>query len=339
MEKNEKNINSEKLNSADFLDLGDGFAEDKENSVMIDGHVISDHNNNVIPGEDKDPFNPDEFLDKKSFKRMSWGLWLSENRRNLTKTLVVVLIMISAAFFVYSVYNLVIYFYYGDPAKNTIENNLSVEGRQGASNLEISPIKRLISASKDDLAVLIKNPNNNFSAEFSYCFLQGETEISCDNSFIMPSEEKYILSLGLNSLAGGAPLGFSINNISWRRLDTKNIPDFSIYSHERLNFIISDLAFSPAAAGISDVIDLNSLKFSISNETPYSYYEVPLVILIYRNEELSGVNRYVLNNFWSGDKKDINLAWSGDLRGSRRVEIIPDLNIFDSQVFTPYKGQ
>ena len=283
-----------------------------------------------------DDFNPDDYLDHQAFKRMSIGLWLSENRKNMTKVLVVLLILISVAFFVYSVYNLIVYFKAGNPAEGLIDNNLGQNPTQ-IEPLALSSVQSFPNNLKDDLAILIKNNNPRFYGNFDYCFKRGEVEISCGSNFILPNSEKYILAFGAEAVAAEGNLSFFISKISWNRI-SREILDYQSFYDERLNFGIYDINFKPSASRVSTNIDLNSLEFSLENLSPYSYYEVPLNILLFDGNELKGINRHIINDFYTGETRRVNLSWTSDLRSARRALIVPELNIFNDSIFLKYRG-
>ena len=305
----------------------------KDERIISQNEFISQATNNKAP---EDEYNPDDHLDDGSFKRMGVALWLAENRRKIVKIFIGFLIAVSASFFTYSIYSLVIYFRAGDPAKQIIEGNLNSGGQKQTEDLIFSEVSVFKGEEKNDLAIQIKNPNGNFSATFKYCFMAAEKEIFCDEDFVSPQEEKFISALGVDN--GFNSASFAFRTITWKRLDTKTIPDFSTFKSSRLNFPVSDLVFSPAASGISSNIDLNWLEFSILNNTSYGYYEVPLDILIFKSGTLAGINRHILNNFTSGDSRSVRMTWPGDLRGAKDVQIIPAVNVLDETVYLKYQG-
>lgn len=292
--------------------------------------------NEIKIDKDIDNFNPDDYLDKKAFKRMHVGLWLSENRKNISKTMVVLLILISTALFVYSLYNLIIYLKAGNPAEGIIDNNL-VRSSNQIEPLVFSQVKSLPNTSGTDLVILINNNNPRFYAIFDYCFKNGEVEIFCDQSFILPNSEKYILDFGEEALAGKENFSFSISKISWQRI-SREITDYQSFYDEHLNFELANINFKPSTSRVSANIDLNSLEFSFKNSSSYSYYEVPLNIMFFNGDELKGINRYIVNDFYTGETRQINLTWAGDLREAKRVLIMPDLNILEENIFLKYRG-
>jgi len=285
---------------------------------------------------DLDEFNQEDYLDKKAFKRMNIGLWLSENRKNISKVIVVLLILISAAFFIYSLYNLSIYLRAGNQSEGLLDSNLNIKTDQ-VMPLIFSQVKVFPNSSKNDLAILVNNNNPRFYANFDYCFKKGDIEISCGQSFILPNSEKYILDFGVGASSAEGNFSFSISKISWRRV-SREILDYQSFHDERLNFDIYNINFKPSTSLVSANIDLNSLAFSFKNASPYSYYEVPLNILLFDGDELKGINRYIINNFYTGETRRVNLTWASDLRRAKRTLILPELNIFDENIFLKYSG-
>jgi len=117
------------------------------------------------------------------------------------------------------------------------------------------------------------------------------------------------------------------------------IPDWNQYAASRLNFSIANINFSSASeSGLSAKVPLNTLEFTITDLSPYSFYEVPVNILFYNGDNLVGVNNYLFKNFKAGETKRAELTWSGNLEGVKGVVIVPELNIIDSNIYLNYSG-
>jgi hypothetical protein len=276
--------------------------------------------------------------DSVSLREMNFGLWLAENRRRITKAIIIFLILLSAGFFLYSSYGYFIYFF-GDNSEQLAEEISLLSPRNIVSTLEISPLKILALDSTLDLAVLLKNPNDKFLAKFDYCFLRAETEVNCAAGFILPGEEKYILALGQKIPDTPGEWSFKIKDIFWQRINAHQIPDWNEFLSSRLNFSFADLNFSSGnSSGLSEKVSLNSLEFTVKNLSPYSYYEVPLDIMLYNGSELVGVNRYLLNDFLTGTSRNVKITWPGRLAAVNRTEIKPRINIIEDSVYLKYQG-
>lgn len=274
-----------------------------------------------------------------SLKRMNFGLWVAEHRRRLIKIFIVFLILLSAFFFIYSSYYFIVYLTSGDPNAQLLNNNLSFSTRQEVSGLEVSPLQVFDNDGQPDLAVQVVNPNEKFMANFSYCFKLGDKDVACGQDFILPAEKKYILALASEFSGSRSELSFSISDIFWRRLDAHQIPNWADFYSQRLDFAISDLNFTAAAlSGLSDKVNLNTLDFSIKNQTAYGYYEAPLNIFLYSGSGLVAVNRYRLQNFLAGETRTVKISWPGRFDAVNRTEVAPDINIMDNNVYLKYQG-
>ena len=274
-----------------------------------------------------------------SLREMNFGLWLSEHRKIFLKSITIFLIILCAFFFIYSSYNLVVYFLSGDPNAGSDTSAVPTSPRQLTADLQISPLAVFSGDESSDLAVKLQNPNSKFMGSFKYCFTLAGNNLSCGNGFIMPGEDKYILALGQNLPGSQSEAEFKLTDIFWRRIDAHQIPDWNSFASDHLNFPVSAINFSSGSSNnLSEKISLNNLSFSIQNQTPYSYYEVPVNILLFNGEELVGVNRYVLENFLAGERRDIKISWPGSLSAVNRTEIKPDLDILDDQIYLKYQG-
>ena len=278
-------------------------------------------------------------LDGLTVKKMNFGLWLSENRRRILRFFTIILVVLSAFFFIYSSYYYIIYFITGESDIGLLDNPINYP-RTSSEELNIAPVQVLKAGDLIDLAVQLKNVNSNFSASFTYCFIQGDNqEFACGGGFILPSQTKYLLALGQSLKDPNSRPAFKIKDIFWQRVNLHTIPDYSSFSTQRLNFSIQNLIFSNSSrSGLSDKIFLNNLEFDINNQSPFGYYEVPLNILLYSGSELVGVQRYLLNDFLAEEKRHIDISWSGSLPMITKTEVQPDINILDESIYLKYKG-
>lgn len=264
-----------------------------------------------------------------TLRKMHIGLWLSEKRSFFIRLTIGLLLAVSLFFFSYSAYNYYVYFSSGDPNAGQGNESVPLSPRQVNSDLAVEPAQVFRSGQSVDLAARIANPNDRFMATFDYCF-SSTADVSCGSSFILPAEDKYILALGQSLPDGASGISFRLTAVSWRRVDLRQIPDWEAYRAERLNIAAADVEFR---AG-----DLNSLSFKLTNDSPFSYYEVPLNILIYSGAELVGVNRFIANDLRADESRTVRLSWSGRLINPSWVQIVPDLNIIDPGAYRPYEG-
>lgn len=273
-----------------------------------------------------------------SLRNMNIGLWLSEKRHLFTRIVISFLIVISAIFFIYSAYQYFTYFNKDSSNSLMLSNNL-LSPRSAIKELKIDAPQFFKNDDKYDLVVKITNENDKFGGNFKACFNLESKEFSCVNSFILPSETKYIYALGKDIKEDITTLSFKANNISWQRIDTHAIPNWNNFMADRLNFYFSEVNFyslndvNYSSQGGSG----NILEFNANNLSAYSYYDIPLNISLFDGSQLISVNTYQLQNFLSGETRNIKINWPGNYRNVR-VEITPDLNILDNSVYLKYQG-
>lgn len=273
-----------------------------------------------------------------SLGEMNFGLWLSENRSRIRRMIVIALIIISAGLFIYSTYNYFVYVFIGKNTDNIVGGQL-LAPRNAVQDVVVGELKTFQDGDMNDLAIQLTNPNDKFFANFNYCFLAGDQEINCGSAFILPKEGKYLLALGQKIDFSKGNINFKIKDIFWQRTNAHQISDWDSFALSRLDFAVSDINFATAArSGLSEKINLNSLDFNISNRTPYSYYEVPLNILLFSGNDLVGVNQYLLKNFKTGQTESVKLSWPGNLNYVSRTDVQPNLNILDNSVYLLYQG-
>lgn len=281
-------------------------------------------------------------MDGLSIKKMNFGLWLSENRKRITKIIIVFLIVLSAFFFIYSSYGYIAYFLNSsDEEEHTtaLVNSTVVSQRNVASDIVVKAPRIFKNAGNYDLTVSISNPNDKFFAMFQYCFVVDGVDTDCGEDFILPKEEKYVFALGKKIESESPAVSFEIRNVSWRRIDSHTIPDWNDFLGERINFSLKNMKFTPPSLGSASEKDgLSSLEFTIANLTNYGYYEVPLNISFYQGSELVGVNYFLVRNFLAGEERSVRLNWVSNISRSARVEIKPNLNILDEGIYLKYQG-
>ncbi len=272
-----------------------------------------------------------------SLRNMNIGLWLSEKRTLFLRLLIIFLILLSAWFFIYSAYQYFTYFV-ETPEETPATNNNLVSPKNLISDLKIDSPQFFKNGETYDFVVKVSNENDKFSANFDACFNLGGQEFSCTKAFILPSESKYIFVLGKDVKDDIKTLTYSTKNLAWQRIDAHLIPDWTDFSMNHLNFSFTDISFY----GINDSNYINQnngniLEFNVQNLSAYGYYEAPLNIALFEGPQIVSVNTYVLQNFISGEKRNIKINWPGSYKDVR-VEIMPNINILDDSVYLKYQG-
>jgi hypothetical protein len=279
-----------------------------------------------------------------SHRELNIGLWIAKNKKKFIIAIIVILILLSAGFFLYSGYNYAYYLLEGKEYDQQLANELSkydnsiseYRANNPLKSLEVNFVRSFKNDNKLDLVSELHNANGSYYANFEYCFVDGEKEISCDNDFIFPLETKYLLALAVDSNRVQNP-EIRLSSVSWTRINAHKYPDWSQYYSNHLNFETSDIKFRPARQNpLSEKMSLDILEFNIKNNTAYGYWKVPLNIILYNNSRIVGVYKHVLEKFESGTKRSVRIVWSGSIIQADEVKIIPKLNILDSDNYIEY---
>lgn len=283
-----------------------------------------------------------------STKQLNFGLWYVQNRKKIRGIVAVFLISVASISWLYSIYHFVHYYAIGIKedermVREIIENpaiNHDYIISRGPRNLAVSGLEILRSnGGRYDLFVRMQNPNSEYSATFDYCFSARGEAIECSQDFILPNSSKYLMSLAQDDRGGIQNADFRITKMNWQRINLKKYPDWEKFQSERLNFQISGASFTPgSASGLSEQISLNTLEFTVKNNTAYNYWSVPLNIVLYGGPAISGVNKYEVTEFRSGESRNISFNWPGNLGGISDIVISPDLNILKDDIYMRYEG-
>lgn len=279
-------------------------------------------------------------------KKLNFGLWVASHKKQFILGVIGVLIGISAIFYGYAIYGYVDYMFFGGKrereAVEEIINAPTVSEEQRIKNLakelEPSSVNSFINNAKYDFLAQVNNPNDNFYASIDYCFVEGEKELACGNTFIFPSEKKYLMSLGLSLEHSPVNPKLNLKKVSWQRLNLHLYPDWKAFSAEHLNFKVSNVEFKTAeASGISEKLKLDVLEFTITNNTAYSYWEVPLNIVLLSSKYPVGANRYIVKEFKSGETRKIKMTWADSLSRLDEALVAPEIQIMDDNVYMKYR--
>lgn len=281
-------------------------------------------------------------------KKLNFGLWYLDNKKKLRSILIVLLIAISAISWSYTLFNFAYYYAKGVfedentiailAQPNLIEHDYLAE--KSAKDLSLSSVNSFkTDSSTYDLYIEMQNPNQKYIANFEYCFVELGKELDCDKDFILPNSKKYLMALNQEINGSSQNVQFVVKEMSWKRVDKHEIPDWDEFETDHLSIKINDIKFTPAAtSGLSEKVNLNSLSFLAKNNTPYNYWETVLNILLYRSGSIVGINQYTIEEFMSGDEKEISLNWPGNLGRISNVDVIVDIDVMNDDNYIEYEG-
>ncbi|MDD3285505.1 MAG: hypothetical protein PHG95_02630 [Patescibacteria group bacterium] len=287
-----------------------------------------------------------EDLEGLTLQKMNIGLWLSLHRRKITRIVIIILIIIAAISFAYSAYSYIYYFLYGRQADTELLQNLTDNQIDSQAYRDLNAPKNLIIGDvsvfsvqgKYDFLIPLENPNARHYSNFRYCLENSAgVQVLCGDSFILPGAKKYLLLLGQELEENPGTLRLVAINMAWQRLNAHDIPDWNNYLANRADVQVLDNKYSVLESGGKN--PFHSLQFTVKNNTPYHFAALPVDIILWNGTRIVGANAYNLANLLSAETRSVNLSWPSGGERVNKVEIIPDVNILNQDVYLPYRGE
>lgn len=286
-----------------------------------------------------------------TLKTLDTGFWLIRNRQRFIFLRNAFLGFLGIIFWGFFLSAFGAYFVFGMKQDSVMLNRLTQNVfpnhnyflEASPKNLEISDVQIFeFLPGRYDFLVEVKNPNNNYWAEIEYAITgSGDRLVESDKATILPGAGKYVLSLGKELDWRPSEVSFKISALHWHRVDVHKYGNWNDFKSDRLDGVIvsdADISLSNENA-LSEKVDLNSVDFKVKNNTSFNYVKADFVILLSVNGRLVSVYRYVLEDFYSGFEKNVSIIFPGQLSGVDKIEILPDINIIDNNVFSKFKGE
>lgn len=186
------------------------------------------------------------------------------------------------------------------------------------------------SSGEYDMYVQIENPNTRHAVEFSYTFTHDNGEGEVRESFLNPGETAYIVA---SRAATGRPknAAITIDDISWTHLSTHEIKNVAAWYSEHAAFSVASVMFAGDIAYANETVSRTT--FTVTNHTPYSYWEPAFTVRILRGSTLLGIADITSTRFLAGEERTIDMRWFGDLPQTATVTVTPRIPYFDERAF------
>ena len=274
-----------------------------------------------------------------SEKELRMSSWWVEHRERIRTMALVVFGIIDAIFIIRGLWGITDWLLISGAKES--RNVRLIASSAYAQAPQISPVQEIKTDSPlvftgtsnhYDIVNAVTNPNDWYLVTFQYQFDLGNGNFTpLHNGFIMPGETKRIVELGVKSDASLGSVQMKILKRSFQHIDRHSISDVSAFEAAHLNMPALDSKFIAATPGAT--LPTSETTFTLVNQTAFSYYDVPFNVFVYRGDALIGASRVVFNTFKAGDKKPVDLFWYQTLNNVTRIEAVPDLNIFDPNVY------
>lgn len=187
-----------------------------------------------------------------------------------------------------------------------------------------------------DVYAVIENPNTEWYATFTYTFSDG---ISAEpmKGAIMPSAQQYVLALNVELASRPSGATVSVDDVVWHRVDRHDVENTAEYLVDHSNFTVSDSAYDDSITIDSTKVGVST--FTITNNTPYSYYNPTFIVLLKQSGSVVGVNTVTVPQFASGTAREVDTRWFGSVPSTGSVEVLPSINYFDEDEYADPEGE
>ncbi len=276
-----------------------------------------------------------------SNRQLRFSTWYVKNRFLLYRILVGVLIFISASTLIYSFLRIAWIFIVEAPRDEQVFKQMAQFEDYDRLNRALIPQPLLLGETKAfaagvekyDVMVEITNQNTKHIAYFEYYFAINGTTTSPKSGFLLPQETKLFVNFGLSDSSGA---NLVIGNISFRRINAHLYSDPMSYILARNLFSVDNFEFKSVLH--PEGANANIIKFDLTNDSPFSYYD-PRFMVEFRNGGATvGVAEINLEKFASLEKRTVDLRSFAENLFVDEIIIYPFINYFEySEYFEPVR--
>lgn len=190
-----------------------------------------------------------------------------------------------------------------------------------------APLVLSLPDARYDVLIPVENENVGHWLELGYRIVIGGEETPLRKTFVLPGQSKFIAELAIPRKGSPGSVALKVETRKWRRVDPHVVKNYADYAESHQRFSVSDPTFTPAPKG--DTTGGVS-RFSLSNDTAFTYLDPDILVLLYRGGALVGVNKITLDRLEAGERRDVELFWFQPLPQITRTDVLVDVNILDA---------
>lgn len=208
----------------------------------------------------------------------------------------------------------------------------SLSGVQGPDTVELGTA-RVVSGSdgKYDLVAEVTNPNPYFTAHFSYHFVFDGAEGKTYEGFLNPLETRLLPGFATPSTGTPRNVRVVIDELSFARVSRHEVQDVEGWLEEHQNFPVADVLYSGDIELGAEAV--GQTDFTLTNRTPYSYWDGTFLVLLERGSQVSAVTEIHLKEFLAGESRQVNVRWTDPIPASATLRVVPVLDYQDPAIY------
>lgn len=187
-----------------------------------------------------------------------------------------------------------------------------------------------------DMVADVQNPNEQWWLEFNYHFNISGQQTPMRNGFILPQSQNTLTELGYKPKSrGNASAQLVVDNIRWHRLDRSVVSTtYKDYELQHFNVAFENVKFESGL--VIGSRQIGRTVFDMVNRGSFGYWNMDVIVKLYRGNGLLAVQRITLTNIVPGETRHIELDWFDKLPPQiTRTEITPVINFLDANSYLP----
>lgn len=287
------------------------------------------------------PDSPQERIGSFTQGELQMASWWVRHRLELRRFGYGFVITLCVLFWGYAIIGLVDAYVISYPRESRLTRQMAIN-QQLLSDLEsdrpqevsLSEVSVLTSpADRMDFMVEIQNPNTQWWAEFNYRFSVSGEDTPLRKGYVLPSGRQVLTELGYKPQArGGRNAVVSVTNVHWHRVDPVLVAgDYPGFYKNRFQLVAEKIRYDTDL--VFDSKRVGQTTFVLSNPSAYGFWEVELLLRLYRGGAVSSVQTIKVQKVRPGEKREIQVIWPDNLTGVSKTEIIPQVNLMDRKSF------
>ncbi len=279
--------------------------------------------------------------DELTNQQLGFGYWYVTHKLALKRILTVSLIVIDVALVAYVLFLLILNLGIRQPQHDAAIATLLTDGgfasigaardTQLPRNIQISGIETLASGAFADIIATLVNPNQKWGATFTYSFALASGTTRARTGFVFPGETKRIYDLNVEN--GTTVTSVNLSNVTWMR--ENNFA--ALYAARISPLAFSDIQYIPAQElQVSDKVPVSRVRFTVGNNTAYNYRDPGFTVILLSGTSIAGISSIFTDQLLSGERKTLEVTWFTRLPRVTTVQVIPEINILDPNVYLKF---
>lgn len=187
---------------------------------------------------------------------------------------------------------------------------------------------------KYDAVASVTNPNGRFLARLDYTFAIGNVVTPVQSTVLLPGETRFVAALGLQTAGFPTAAVAKIENLTWSRISTHDVPQPADWQASHLDFSVSSSTFGNIVVGANGATAYR-ITFDFTNNTAYNYREANFYVALYQTGSLVGLMPLDLSPFKSLEIKHVDRRSFAPNLQVTDIKVFPLINIYNSDVYLP----